>query len=159
MSSTGQKVGAGAVVIAVLGLLGVAITFVDNHWSGTFGGGTDNAGPAVASARDAGDTTSGGAGFGPEAVDPDIFLSRDQVPVDGTLDVSGEGFAPDETVVITIGTFEVARPTTNDQGGFSNVEIGIPEFYRDFQKPLTVKVIATSKPDFQYTAQRDLVVT
>ena len=158
MSTTGQKVGAGAVVVAVAGAITGIIAFVDNHWTGTFG--PDNTSQTTS------DKPSDRPSEQPKVVipslpvvDADIFLSRDQVPMDGDLTVSGVGFAPGQVVVIEVGNFEVARPTANNQGGFTGVTIKVPEFYRPFQKPMTVDVRASSKPDFQYRARRPLVIS
>jgi hypothetical protein len=79
--------------------------------------------------------------------------------MDATFSVNGEGFAPNEQVVVRIGTLEVAHPVANEQGVFKAVGIGVPDFYAPFSKPITVDVIAQSKPDFQFHDSKQIRIT
>jgi hypothetical protein len=163
MTTTKEKVGIGAITLAVLALVTALVNFGNDHWTGSFGGDRQRASVAVG--------TSSAAAPGATTVKPhtsapaqtqqvtDIYLSRDAVSVDSRLDVSGEGFAPSQKVIITISTFEVARPTANAQGGFKNVAVRIPDFFDNFQKPMVVTVNAESKPSFWFRASRDLKLT
>jgi hypothetical protein len=154
-TSTKEKVGIGAITIAALALVTALVNFGNDHWSGSFGGNPKSSSVAV----DAGSRPSSLPETEPAQPDTEIYLSRDAVSEDSQLDVSGEGFAPGEKVIIKIGTYEVARPTANAQGGFKNVSIRIPDFYDPFQKPMVVNVRAASKIRFEFNASRDLTLT
>lgn len=110
------------VVVAVLGLLGVALAaFVGVVPSlGVFdqGSGEGGALPGLNRIVDA------------PSADPQVRLSATAGSAGGTIGVSGSGFRPDETVVVRIDTDEVARTPADDTGGFSGVEITIPEQVR-----------------------------
>ena len=99
------------------------------------------------------------AGSSPAQTSAVIYLSKDSVPYGSTFTVSGEGFAASQKVQIRISTFDVATPTANAQGGFANVQVSIPAFFKSFQKPMTVEVIATSSPDFTFSGTRQIVIT
>lgn len=140
--TTVQKAGISAVVVALLGLAAALVNFASDHVG-------PPPGPATTTA-----TTSG-----PGAASASLYLSTDAVPYGGTFTVSGEGFAPNQKVKIRISTFDVATPTANAQGGFANVKVSIPAFFKDFQKPMTVDVYAMSDPDFSFGASRQVVIT
>lgn len=61
-----------------------------------------------------------------------VFLSRDSGPGGATVQVSGEGFAAGEPVVITFHTEEIGTTTASDQGRFSNVTVTIPQSFSEF---------------------------
>lgn len=61
-----------------------------------------------------------------------IFLSRDSGPGGTTVNVSGEGFAPEERVEIRFHTEQIATTTTSTEGRFSNVAVVIPTSYSAF---------------------------
>ena len=48
------------------------------------------------------------------------------------MNVSGEGFAASERVVISFHTEEIGSTTANGQGSFSNVSVTIPESFSKF---------------------------
>jgi hypothetical protein len=143
--TTVQKAGISVIVVAVLGLAGPVITFVSEHMSQ----------PAPPPST----TISPTRGSGPALTSAVIYLSKDSVPYGSTFTVSGEGFAPNQKVQLRISTFDVATPTANAQGGFANVQVSIPAFFKGFQKPMTVDVIATSSPDFSFHGTRQIVIT
>lgn len=143
--TTVQKAGISVIVVAVIGLAGPVITFVSEHMS-------DPTPPPSGS-------ISPTSGSSPAPANAVIYLSKDSVPYGGTFTVSGEGFAPSQKVQIRISTFDVATPTANAHGGFANVQVSIPAFFKSFQKPMTVDVIAMSSPDFSFSGTRQIVIT
>ena len=68
----------------------------------------------------------------PPNVETNIFLSETSGPAGSTLKVSGEGFQPGETIVITMHTTQVGTTTASPAGKFSSVEITVPEKFGVF---------------------------
>jgi hypothetical protein len=58
------------------------------------------------------------------------------------VNVSGEGFQPNEQVVIRFHTEEVGRTRTHDGGRFTNVTVTIPQSFSQFA-PRTFDIVAT----------------
>jgi hypothetical protein len=85
---------------------------------------------------------AGGGGNGPTVtvppfsfppnVETNIFLSETSGPAGSTLKVSGEGFQPGETIIITMHTTQVGTTTASSAGTFSSVEITVPEQFGVF---------------------------
>jgi hypothetical protein len=71
-----------------------------------------------------------------------IFLSETSSPAGQRVNVSGDGFLPNDTIKIRVHTFEVASTQVNETGAFKNVSIEIPTELSRFA-PLRVDVIAT----------------
>ena len=73
-----------------------------------------------------------------------IFLSALSGPGGSEVRVSGEGYDPNEEVVIRFHTTEVARTRASAEGKFSNVPIVIPRDYVIFA-PHQYDVVATGR--------------
>jgi hypothetical protein len=73
-----------------------------------------------------------------------IFLSATSGPGGSVIKVSGEGFAPNEQVVITFHTEEMGRTQANDAGAFSNVAVTIPTSFSKFA-PQPFNIIALGR--------------
>jgi hypothetical protein len=69
----------------------------------------------------------------PPNLETNIFLSETSGPAGSTLKVSGEGFQPGETIVITMATTQVGTTTASPAGKFSSVEITVPEKFGVFE--------------------------
>jgi hypothetical protein len=63
----------------------------------------------------------------PPNTETNIFLSQTSGPAGSTFKVSGEGFQPGETVIITMQTTEIGRTTASSSGSFSSVEVAVPK--------------------------------
>jgi hypothetical protein len=83
-------------------------------------------------------------GRGNPAEPAEVFLSRDGGPGGTEVNVSGQGFAPTEDVVIRFHTEQIGRTTTNADGRFSNVEVTIPGTF-SFAAPQQFTVIASGE--------------
>src|SRR5438477_6074767 len=70
-----------------------------------------------------------------------IFLSRTSGPGGSVVKVSGEGFAPNEEVVLRFHTDEVGRTRADAAGRFSNVAVTIPTSFSKFA-PQQFEIIA-----------------
>jgi len=70
-----------------------------------------------------------------------VFLSLTSGPTGTPFKVSGEGFLPGETVIISMHTTEIGRTTASGAGSFSGVEVTVPEEYGVFA-PQQFDVIA-----------------
>ena len=55
-----------------------------------------------------------------------VFLSQTSGPAGSPFRVSGEGFQPGETVIISMHTTEMGRTTASAAGSFSGVEVTVP---------------------------------
>jgi hypothetical protein len=84
-----------------------------------------------------------GGGFDPSNP-ASIFLSTTSGPGGSTVKVSGEGFAPDEEVVISFHTEEMGRTRTNGDGKFSNVTVTIPKTFSKFA-PQKFDIVANGR--------------
>ncbi len=102
---------------------------------------------------DGGGAVGGGAGSSsveqPQIPDDpfgsaEVFLSRDSGPGGTEVNVSGEGFASGEDVVIRFHTEQIGRTTANDDGRFSNVGVTIPSSF-SFAAPQQFSVVATGE--------------
>jgi len=82
--------------------------------------------------------------LGPIGTETSIFLSLTGGPAGSQVKVSGEGFAPGETVVLRFHTSEVGTTVANEAGSFSSVEVTVPQEYAVFA-PQQFQVIATGK--------------
>jgi hypothetical protein len=80
---------------------------------------------------------SGGGGGGPAS----IFLSSTSGPGGSVVKVSGEGFAPNEEVVLRFHTEEMGRTQADSAGKFSNVAVTIPKSFSKFA-PQQFEIIA-----------------
>ena len=97
--------------------------------------------------------TDGGSSRGP--ADPpvvglgsaSIFLSRDGGPGGTTVNVSGEGFAPEERIEIKFHTEQIATTTTNAEGKFSNVAAVVPTSFSVFA-PKQFDIVARGESSF-----------
>ena len=78
-----------------------------------------------------------------------VYLSKESGPGGATVKVSGENYAAKERVEISFGGEVVGRPTTNDQGKFSNVAVEVPESLSHFA-PFQVEVVATGKTSIKW---------
>jgi hypothetical protein len=74
----------------------------------------------------------------------EVFLSRDSGPGGTEVNVSGEGFASGEDVVIRFHTEQIGRTTANGDGRFSNVGVTIPSSF-SFAAPQQFSVVATGE--------------
>jgi hypothetical protein len=61
-----------------------------------------------------------------------VFLSRDSGPGGTIVQVSGEGFASGERIVIQFHTEQIGSTTANGDGKFANVAVTIPESFSEF---------------------------
>ena len=87
----------------------------------------------------------------PPNEETNIFLSETSGPAGSTLKVSGEGFQPGETIVITMATTQVGTTTASAAGKFSSVEITVPEKFGVF--PGTqFKVTARGKASVKFAS-------
>jgi WD40 repeat protein len=84
----------------------------------------------------------------PPAANPSVFLSRDSGPVGTSVQVSGEGFASGERVVISFHTEQIGSTNADDEGTFSNVTVTIPESFSVFA-PQQFFVIARGQSSLQ----------
>jgi hypothetical protein len=96
---------------------------------------------------DGSSSRSGGAEFTlPDDVDAQatVFLSRDSGPGGTSVNVSGEGFAPGERVVIRFHTEQIGSTTASGEGSFANVSVEIPTSFSQFA-PQQFGVVATGE--------------
>ncbi len=78
-------------------------------------------------------------------VETSVFLSQTSGPAGSQVKVSGQGFAPGETVVIEMQTTEIGRTTANNAGSFSGVEVTIPQQFSVFApRQFAVKAMGAS---------------
>jgi hypothetical protein len=75
----------------------------------------------------------------------ELFANRLSAPVGATVQVSGKGFGPNESVEIMIGADIVATTRTGQGGDFANVAVKVPDFFKHFEKPMDVDIHATGK--------------
>lgn len=73
-----------------------------------------------------------------------IFLSATSGPGGSVIKVSGEGFAPNEQVVIRFHTEEMGRTRANAAGAFSNVAVTIPTSFSKFA-PQAFNIVANGQ--------------
>jgi hypothetical protein len=73
-----------------------------------------------------------------------IFLSSTSGPGGSVVKVSGEGFAPNEEVVLRFHTEEMGRTRTDGAGKFSNVAVTIPRSFSKFA-PQTFDIVADGR--------------
>jgi hypothetical protein len=78
-----------------------------------------------------------------------VYLSKESGPGGASVKVSGENYAPRERVEIRFGAEVVGRPTTNEQGKFSNVAVEVPTSLSRFA-PFQVEVVATGKTSIKW---------
>lgn len=71
-----------------------------------------------------------------------IFLSALSGPGGTKINVSGEGFGPNEEIVIRFHTEEIGRTRANGEGKFANVGVTIPTSFSKFA-PQQFSVIAS----------------
>jgi hypothetical protein len=88
-----------------------------------------------------GDDDGGGQGAGSSGP-ANVYLSKTSGPSGSTVNVSGEGFASGEQVVITFHTEEMGRTQASDTGRFTNVTVTLPTSFSVFA-PAQFDVIAT----------------
>jgi hypothetical protein len=74
----------------------------------------------------------------------DIFLSSTSGPGGSKVNVSGEGFQPNEQIVIRFHTEEIGRTQANSSGQFKNVTVTIPRSFSQFA-PQKFDIVATGK--------------
>jgi hypothetical protein len=84
-------------------------------------------------------------------------LSLTSGPAGTQVKVSGEGFAPNEEVIIRVSTTEVGRTNAGPNGSFSSVEITVPEQYRKFA-PHQFDVVARGQTSIK-TARAPFMVS
>ena len=99
-------------------------------------------GPPLCRAIGVCEPEAGGGGNGPTPtvqplpnppnVETNIFLSETSGPAGSKLKISGEGFQPGETIIITMHTTQVGTTTASQSGTFSSVEITVPEQFSVF---------------------------
>ena len=80
-----------------------------------------------------------------------IFLSETSGPTGSKLKVSGEGFQPGETIVISMHTTQVGTTTASPAGTFSSVEITVPDEFGVFA-PRQFDVIARGKASIRFAS-------
>jgi hypothetical protein len=73
-----------------------------------------------------------------------VFLNRDSGPGGSTVRVSGEGYSPNERVVIRFHTEQIGTTRTNKSGKFSDVAVTIPTSFSKFA-PQQFDIIATGQ--------------
>jgi hypothetical protein len=78
------------------------------------------------------------------SAETNIFLSETSGPTGSKLKVSGEGFQPGETIVISMHTTQIGTTTASPAGSFSGVEVTVPEEFGVFA-PQQFFVIANGK--------------
>ena len=78
------------------------------------------------------------------AIHPTVFLSRDSGPGGTSVNVSGQGYAPGERIVIRFHTEQVGSTTASDEGSFANVGVEIPTSFSQFA-PQQFGVVATGE--------------
>lgn len=126
-----------AIVVALITTAGVIGAAYITRGDGNGGGGSNG---------------GGGDGINGPTIDrpgsASVFLSRDSGPGGTTVQVSGEGFAPTERVVISFHTEEIGSTTANGEGRFSNVAVAIPESFSQFA-PAQFDVIAHGETSLQ----------
>src|SRR4026209_927632 len=66
------------------------------------------------------------------SAETNIFLSETSDPTGSKLKVSGEGFQPGETIVISMHTTQIGTTTASPAGSFSGVEVTVPEEFGVF---------------------------
>ena len=91
------------------------------------------------------------------ATDATVFLSRDSGPGGSSVNVSGEGFAGGERVVIMFHTEQIGSTTASDEGSFANVSVEIPTSFSQFA-PQQFNVIARGEQSVQ-SAQAPFTIT
>src|SRR6187401_2877419 len=83
---------------------------------------------------------------GPFATQQRIFRSRDGGPVGTKVNISGDGFAPNDVVVFTLHTIEVGRTTAASDGSFSGVQVEIPNVAGSKSMQLSMTARGLSSP-------------
>jgi len=73
-----------------------------------------------------------------------LFPSRDSGPGGTTVLLSGEGFEPNERVVLRFHTEQIGSTTANADGKFSNVAVTIPTTFSQFA-PQQFDLVATGQ--------------
>ncbi len=61
-----------------------------------------------------------------------VYLNVDNGPTGTTVNVSGEGFRPNERIVLRFHTNQIGTTQANDAGGFANVAVEIPTGFANF---------------------------
>jgi hypothetical protein len=85
------------------------------------------------------------------SAETNIFLSETSGPTGSKLKVSGEGFQPGETIVISMHTTQVGTTTASPGGTFSSVEITVPDEFGVFA-PQKFDVIARGKTSIRFAS-------
>jgi hypothetical protein len=73
-----------------------------------------------------------------------VYLSLDNGPAGTVVNVSGEGFQPNERIVLRFHTEQIATTQSNDAGSFSNVAATIPGSFSKFA-PQQFSIIASGQ--------------
>jgi hypothetical protein len=79
-----------------------------------------------------------------------LFANKESGPVGATVQVSGQGFAPGESVEIRVHADLVATTTGGPGGDFANVAVEVPSFFESFAKPLQVEINANGKSSIRH---------
>jgi hypothetical protein len=78
-------------------------------------------------------------------VEAQVFPNKEAAPVGATVQVGGKGFDGGETIEIRFGAQTAATTQAAKAGEFANVSVKVPEFFRDFDKPMPVEIVATGR--------------
>jgi hypothetical protein len=79
-----------------------------------------------------------------------LFANKESGPVGATVQVSGQGFAPGESVELRFHADLVATTTAGAGGDFANVAVEVPSFFAPFPKPLQVEIHANGKSSIRH---------
>ena len=74
-----------------------------------------------------------------------VFVNTTSGAVGSQVLVSGRDFQPREEIECDVGAELVATTTADSGGGFANVSIAIPDFFKPFQKPLSVTITCSGR--------------